>query len=146
MQDLEAKCLEHGLRMTAKRRAICRALAACGDHPDVEQIYLHASAIEPKISRGTVYRALNAMQEAGILARQSFGERRARYEEAAGASHHHLIDLESGKVIEFQSAEVEALNQRIAQELGYRLTTLKIELYGVSLETREMASGASQLS
>lgn len=131
MTDLEAKCVQHGLRMTGKRRAICQAFDACNDHPNVEEIFRRASAIEPRISRGTVYRAVNAMQNAGILSRQNFGEKRARFEEAALTGHHHLIDVDSGRVIEFQSAEIEALNRRIAQAFGYRLTALKIEIYGV---------------
>jgi Fur family ferric uptake transcriptional regulator len=130
MTALEALCQERGVRLTAKQRTICRALSESGDHPDVEQILARAVKIDPRISRGTVYRTMNTLRHAGVLFQRRFGERRARYEEAH-AEHHHLIDTGSGVVIEFQSDEVEALNQRIARELGYRLTGLRVELYGV---------------
>ncbi|HEY0184744.1 MAG TPA: Fur family transcriptional regulator [Rhodopila sp.] len=130
MTEFEALCQQRGVRLTEKRRIICRAFAASGDHPDVEQIFERALALDPKISRGTVYRTMNTLQQAGLLSQRWFGERRARYEEAR-IEHHHLIDIASGRVLEFRSQEVEALNQRIARELGYRLTGLRVELYGV---------------
>ncbi len=130
MTALEVLCQERGVRLTSKQRTICRALAESGDHPDVEQILARAIQIDPRIRRGTVYRTMNTLRHAGVLFQRRFGERRARYE-GAHADHHHLIDTGSGKVIEFRSEEIEALNQRIAQELGYRLTGLRVELYGV---------------
>ncbi len=130
MTALEALCQERGVRLTSKQRTICRALAESGDHPDVEQIFARAIEIDSRISRGTVYRTMNTLRHAGVLFQRRFGEGRARYEEAH-ADHHHLIDTGSGQVIEFRSDEIEALNQRIAQELGYRLTGLRVELYGV---------------
>lgn len=130
MTALEALCQERGVRLTSKQRTICRALAESGDHPDVEQILARAIQIDARISRGTVYRTISTLRRAGVLFQRWFGERRARYEEAH-VDHHHLIDTDSGEVIEFRSEEMEALNQRIAQDFGYRLTGLRIELYGV---------------
>ncbi len=130
MTGLEALCQERGVRLTSKQRTICRALTESGDHPDVEQILARAIEIDPRISRGTVYRTMHTLRQAGVLFQRRFDERRARYEEAH-ADHHHLIDTGSGEVIEFRSDEIETLNRRIAQKLGYRLTGLRIELYGV---------------
>ncbi len=142
MTGLEALCQERGVRLTSKQRTIRRALAESGDHPDVEKIFARAVEIDPGISRGTVYRTMNALQRAGVLFQYRFGEQRARNEEAR-ADHHHLIDIVTGQVIEFRSTEVEALNQRIAQELGDRLTALTVELYGVPEPPAEAASAVT---
>ncbi len=130
MTGLETLCRERGVRLTEKQRTICRAFSESGDHPDVEQILARAASIDPRISRGTVYRTMDALRRAGVLFRRRFGDRRARYEEAH-AEHHHLIDMASGQVIEFRSVEIETLHQRIAHELGYKLTKLTVELYGI---------------
>jgi Fur family transcriptional regulator, ferric uptake regulator len=129
MTALEALCEKRGVRLTLKQRTICRALTESGDHPDVRRIFARAAEIDPRISRGTVYRTMNTLRNAGVLLQRHFDERRARYEEAL-VDHHHLIDTGSGEVIEFRSEEIEALNQRIARELGYRLTGLRLEIYG----------------
>jgi Fur family ferric uptake transcriptional regulator len=134
--DVEALCAQKGLRITEQRRIIARVLSEAEDHPDVEALHARASAIDPGISIATVYRTVRLFEEAGILERHDFGDGRARYEAAADAHHDHLIDVETGRVIEFVDAELEALQKKIAQRLGYRLVDHRMELYAVTL-TRE---------
>ena len=131
--DLEQLCAERGLRITEQRRIIARVLSESDDHPDVELLHERASAIDPKISIATVYRTVRLFEEAGILDRHDFGDGRARYEAAPEAHHDHLIDVESGDVVEFVDPELEALQKQIAEELGYRLVDHRMELYGVKL-------------
>jgi Fur family ferric uptake transcriptional regulator len=135
--DLEQLCAERGLRITEQRRVIARVLSESDDHPDVEQLHRRASAIDPKISIATVYRTVRLFEEAGILDRHDFGDGRARYEAAPEAHHDHLIDVESGNVIEFVDPEVEALQRQIAAKLGFRLVDHRMELYGVRLDRKE---------
>ncbi len=130
---LEQLCLERGMRMTDQRRVIARVLSDAHDHPDVDQVYHRASAVDPKISIATVYRTVRLFEEAGILQRLDFGGGRARYEESQESHHDHLIDTISGTVIEFNNAEIEALQHRIAKELGFRLLGHRLELYGVPI-------------
>ena len=130
--DLEAVCAERGLRITEQRRIIARVISDAEDHPDVEELYNRASAIDPKISIATVYRTVRLFEEAGILDRHDFGDGRSRYEAAPEAHHDHLIDVETGKVIEFVDPEMEALQRQIAERLGYRLVDHRMELYGVA--------------
>ena len=132
--DLEQLCADRGLRITEQRRVIARVLSESDDHPDVEQLHQRASAIDPKISIATVYRTVRLFEEAGVLDRHDFGDGRARYEPAPEAHHDHLIDVESGKVVEFVDPELEALQKQIAEKLGYRLVDHRMELYGVRLE------------
>jgi Fur family transcriptional regulator, ferric uptake regulator len=131
--DLEALCQERGLRITDQRRVIARVISDADDHPDVEELYRRASAIDNKISIATVYRTVRLFEEAGILDRHDFGDGRARYEAAPEAHHDHLIDVETGKVVEFVDPELEALQKVIAEKLGYRLVDHRMELYGVAL-------------
>lgn len=131
--DVEALCHEKGLRITEQRRVIARILSEAEDHPDVEALHARASAIDPGISIATVYRTVRLFEEAGILERHDFGDGRARYEAAAETHHDHLIDVETGRVIEFVDPELEALQRRIAEKLGFRLVDHRMELYGVSL-------------
>ncbi len=135
--DLEQLCAERGLRITEQRRVIARVLSESEDHPDVEQLHRRAADIDPKISIATVYRTVRLFEEAGILDRHDFGDGRARYEAAPEAHHDHLIDVESGKVIEFVDPELEALQRQIAIKLGYRLVDHRMELYGVRLDRKE---------
>ena len=132
--DIEALCAERGLRITDQRRVIARVLSEAEDHPDVDNLYKRAVAIDPRISIATVYRTVRLFEEAGILDRHDFGDGRARYEAAPEAHHDHLIDVESGKVIEFVDPELEALQRQIAEKLGYRLVDHRMELFGVRLE------------
>ena len=128
------RCEAKGLRMTDQRRTIAKVLEDAEDHPDVEDLYARAVAVDPHISIATVYRTVKLFEEAGILDKLEFGDGRARYEDAERDHHDHLIDLQSGEVIEFVDAEIEALQERIARKLGYKLKGHKLELYGVPLK------------
>jgi Fur family ferric uptake transcriptional regulator len=119
--------------MTDQRRVIAQVLSDSGDHPDVEEVYRRATRIDPNISIATVYRTVRLFEEAAILERHDFGDGRARYEEAAGDHHDHLIDMQTSRVIEFSSTEIEALQREIARRFGYRLVGHRLELYGVPL-------------
>src|SRR5688500_2197269 len=129
--DVEALCAEKGLRITEQRRVIARVLSEAEDHPDVEKLHERASSIDPGISIATVYRTVRLFEEAGILERHDFRDGRSRYETVPDEHHDHLIDLESGKVVEFHDPEIEELQQRIAERLGYRLVDHRMELYAV---------------
>lgn len=131
--DIEALCAQRGLRITEQRRVIAKVLSEATDHPDVESLHERASAIDPKISIATVYRTVRLFEEAGILDRHDFGDGRSRYEAAPEAHHDHLIDVETGKVIEFVDPELEALQKLIAEKLGYRLVDHRMELFGVRI-------------
>lgn len=138
--DIEALCHERGLRITEQRRVIARVLSESTDHPDVEKLHERATAIDPGISIATVYRTVRLFEEAGILDRHDFGDGRARYEAAPEAHHDHMIDVETGAVIEFVDPELEALQRQIAERLGFRLVDHRMELFGVKLE-RESGDG-----
>ncbi|MBM7069672.1 Fur family transcriptional regulator [Actibacterium sp. 188UL27-1] len=129
-----ARLEEKGLRMTGQRRVIAEVLEASSDHPDAEELFHRASARDSKISIATVYRTVKLFEETGILDRLEFGDGRARYEDAERDHHDHLIDMNSGKVIEFCDPEIEALQEKIAAKLGYRLKGHRLELYGVPLK------------
>ena len=135
--DLEALCAERGLRITDQRRVIARVISDSQDHPDVEELYRRSSAIDSKISIATVYRTVRLFEEAGILDRHDFGDGRSRYEAAPEAHHDHLIDVETGKVIEFVDPELEALQKVIAEKLGFRLVDHRMELYGVAINRND---------
>jgi Fur family ferric uptake transcriptional regulator len=130
---LEQLCIEKGLKMTGQRRVIARVLSEASDHPDVEQVHRRAAAIDPRISIATVYRTVRLFEEAQILARHDFGDGRARYERVGSEHHDHLIDLESGRVIEFTNERIEELQSDVARRLGFRLVGHRLELYGVPL-------------
>lgn len=130
---LEELCIEKGLRMTEQRRIIARVLSESLDHPDVETVYQRASQIDAGIGLATVYRTLRLFEEANILERHDFGDGRARYEEVRDEHHDHLIDVQTGEVIEFTNEAIEALQRKVAEELGYRLVDHRLELYGVKL-------------
>jgi Fur family ferric uptake transcriptional regulator len=134
--DIEALCAEKGLRITEQRKIIARVLSESEDHPDVEALHARASAIDSGISIATVYRTLRLFEEAGILERHDFGDGRARYEAATEMHHDHLIDVETGKVLEFVDDELEALQRKIAERLGFRLVDHRMELYGVALDRK----------
>jgi Fur family ferric uptake transcriptional regulator len=125
------RCEAKGLRLTGQRRTIASILEEAQDHPDVEQLYARASAVDPRISLATVYRTVKLFEEAGILEKLEFGDGRARYEDAERDHHDHLIDIQSGEVIEFVDEEIEKLQERIAEKLGYELRGHRLELYGV---------------
>lgn len=130
------RCEAKGLRMTGQRRTIAAVLEESDDHPDVEELHARAVARDKGISIATVYRTVKLFEEAGILEKVEFGDGRARYEDAEREHHDHLIDLQSGEVIEFCDVEIEALQEKIARKLGYSLRGHKLELYGVPLKKR----------
>jgi Fur family ferric uptake transcriptional regulator len=132
---------ESGLRMTGQRRVIAQVLDAAADHPDAEALHERAVAIDPKISIATVYRTVKLFEEHGLLERLAFPDGRARYEDARRAHHDHLIDLETGRVIEFVDPEIEALQEKIARKLGFALKGHKLELYGVALKRSRQRDG-----
>lgn len=129
--DIIARCEAKGLRMTDQRRIVARVIELAEDHPDVEELYHRASRLDPKISIATVYRTVKLFEESGILDKLEFGDGRARYEDAERDHHDHLIDMNSGEVIEFVDPEIEALQEKIADRLGYKLIGHRLELYGV---------------
>ncbi len=135
--------------MTDQRRVIAQVLSDSNDHPDVDQVYQRAIKADPRISIATVYRTVKLLEEANILERHDFGDGRARYEEAAEEHHDHLIDMQSGKVLEFTNDEIERLQREVAAKLGYKLVGHRLELYGVPVEAkpkgRESKKGASKL-
>lgn len=136
--DLEQRCVELGLKMTDQRRVIARVLSEAEDHPDVEELHQRAAAVDPRISLATVYRTLRLFEEVNLLERHDFRGGRARYEQIPDEHHDHLIDLESGNVIEFQNAEIEALQRGIAEKLGYKLVDHRLELYAVPLNSKRV--------
>ncbi len=136
-QTIIARCEARGLRLTEQRRTIARVLEASEDHPDVEELFNRATAADPRISLATVYRTVKLFEEAGILDRLEFGDGRARYEDATRDHHDHLIDMNSGAVIEFVDPDIEVLQARIAEKLGYRLMGHRLELYGVPLRKKD---------
>jgi Fur family ferric uptake transcriptional regulator len=134
MADIIARCEAKGLRMTDQRRVVARVIGDADDHPDVEELYARAARVDPKISIATVYRTVKLFEEAGILDKLEFGDGRARYEDAERDHHDHLIDVNSGDVIEFVDPEIEALQERIAARLGYKLVGHRLELLGVPIK------------
>jgi Fur family ferric uptake transcriptional regulator len=131
LDRIENICVEKGMRMTDQRRVVARVLSTSHDHPDVEELYRRAHAMDPHISIATVYRTVRLFEEAGIIARHDFRDGRSRYEEAPETHHDHLIDMKTGQVIEFVDPEIEALQEVIARRLGYRLVDHRLELYGL---------------
>jgi Fur family ferric uptake transcriptional regulator len=137
LDRIEKLCIDKGMRMTDQRRVVARILSDASDHPDVEELYRRASLVDPNISIATVYRTVRLFEEAGIIARHDFRDGRSRYEEAPQDHHDHLIDMKTGKVVEFMDEEIEQLQAAIARRLGYRLVDHRLELYGVPLEPEE---------
>jgi Fur family ferric uptake transcriptional regulator len=132
-QSLEEMCVAKGMRMTEQRRVVARVLEGATDHPDVEELYRRAAAVDPRISIATVYRTVKLFEDSGVIARHDFGAGRARYELIPDEHHDHLIDLRTGNVIEFRDEEIERLQQAMAERLGFRLVDHRLELYGVPM-------------
>ena len=137
MDRIEKLCVERGMRMTEQRRIIARVLEGSADHPDVEELYRRSAQVDSRISISTVYRTVKLFEDAGIIERHDFRDGRSRYETVPEEHHDHLIDLKTGTVIEFHSPEIEALQERIAREHGFRLVDHRLELYGVPLKKDE---------
>ncbi|MDA8253228.1 MAG: Fur family transcriptional regulator [Rhodospirillales bacterium] len=136
---IERLCVESGLKMTGQRRVIARVLSEAADHPDVEELFRRASALDRRISVATVYRTVRLLEDRGILARRDFGGGRARYEASEHGHHHHLIDVDTGRVIEFEDSEHERVLQAIAARLGFDLVSHRLELFGRRREARQAA-------
>ena len=141
-ETLEEQCAKKGMRMTDQRRVIAQVVEAATDHPDVEELYRRAAAIDSKISLSTVYRTLNLFEEAGLVTKHDFKDGRARFETLPDTHHDHLIDVRSGKVIEFRNEEIEAIQELIAKRLGYRLVDHRLELYAVPLGKDDAKPGS----
>jgi Fur family ferric uptake transcriptional regulator len=135
-KSIEAICVAKGMRMTEQRRVIARVIASADDHPDVEELYRRASAVDANISISTVYRTVKLFEDAGIIERHDFRNGRARYEQIPDSHHDHLINLRNGEVIEFQSEDIERLQAEVARRLGYRLIDHRLELYAVPLDDK----------
>lgn len=133
MDRIEKQCIEKGMRMTDQRRVVARVLSNAEDHPDVEELYNRAHAVDPHISLATVYRTVRLFEEAGVVERHDFGDGRSRYEEAGNDHHDHLINIKTGEVIEFFDAEIEKMKESLAEKLGYKLVGHKLELYAVPI-------------
>ncbi len=135
--DVEALCLKKGLRITEQRRVIARVLSEVDDHPDVEALHRRVATVDPRISIATVYRTVKLFEEAGIIERHEFQGGRSRYEAVQDEHHDHLIDVETGNVIEFHDDELEDLQTRIAARLGFKLVDHRMELYAVRTKAPE---------
>jgi Fur family ferric uptake transcriptional regulator len=137
VSHIEQLCAEKGMKMTEQRRVIARVLSEAQDHPDVEEVHRRSASEDPGISIATVYRTMRLFEEAGIVERHEFGDGRARYEETPATHHDHLIDMRSGKVIEFRNEEIERIQQEIARTHGYKLVGHRLELFVVPLDTEK---------
>jgi Fur family ferric uptake transcriptional regulator len=135
--SIEGQCATKGMRMTEQRRVIARVLEAATDHPDVEELYRRSVRVDPRISISTVYRTVKLFEDAGIVARHDFRDGRSRYEPVPDEHHDHLIDLRTGRVVEFRDEEIERLQAEIARRLGFRLVDHRMELYAVPLKDEE---------
>jgi len=134
---IEKLCNQKKMKMTGQRRVIARVLSEAKDHPNVEEVHRRAAKIDSRISIATVYRTVRMFEEANIIERHEFGDGKSRYEEASDDHHDHLIDVNSGKVMEFHSDEIEALQEKIAEQHGFKLVGHRLELYGVSLDQKK---------
>jgi Fur family ferric uptake transcriptional regulator len=135
--SIEARCIDKGMKMTEQRRVIARVLSAAEDHPDVEEVHRRSVAVDSRISIATVYRTVRLFEESGIVKRHDFGDGRARYEPAPVTHHDHLIDMQSGKVIEFHNDEIERLQQEVARSYGYKLVGHRLELFAEPLDAKK---------
>ncbi len=133
---IEKRCVEKGMRMTDQRRVVARVLSQASDHPDVEELYNRAAAVDPHISLATVYRTVRLFEEAGVVERHDFGDGRSRYEQAGEDHHDHLINIKTGQVVEFFDEEIEKMKEALAKKLGYKLVGHKLELYAVPLDDK----------
>ena len=131
MTDIEEKCISKGVKLTGQRKIIARVMSEAEDHPDVDELYKRVTKIDSKISIATVYRTVKLFEEAGILAKHDFKGGKARYEEVNEGHHDHLIDVNSGEIIEFVDDEIEKLQKKVAEKYGYELVDHKLELYGI---------------
>ena len=134
MNNIEEKCLARGVRLTEQRKIIAKIMSEAADHPDVDELHKRANKIDKKISIATVYRTVKLLEESGIVEKHDFKGGKARYEESPEEHHDHLIDINSGDIIEFVDKEIEELQIKVAQKLGYKLVDHKLELYGSKIK------------
>ena len=130
-ENIEQKCIAKGVKLTDQRKIIAKIMSESDDHPDVDDLYRRASAIDKKISIATVYRTVKLFEESGIVAKHDFKGGKARYEELSESHHDHLIDIKTGEIIEFVDEEIEKLQKKVAEKYGYNLVDHKLELYGL---------------
>ena len=133
-ETIEQKCLVKGVKLTDQRKIIARVMSQSSDHPDVDELYNRVSKIDSKISIATVYRTVKLFEESGILAKHEFKGGKARYEQSPDEHHDHLIDINSGEIIEFLDKDIEKLQNEVAKKLGYKLVDHKLELYGSKIK------------
>ena len=133
-QDIEKKCIEKGVRLTDQRKMIAKAMSESEDHPDVDELHKRVNKLDPKISIATVYRTVKLFEEAGILAKHDFRGNKARYEQTTQEHHDHLIDINTGEIIEFVNEDIEKLQKKVAEKLGYKLVDHRLELYGSKIK------------
>ena len=130
-ENIETKCKAKGVKLTDQRKIIAKIMSEAQDHPDVNELYIRVSKIDPKISIATVYRTVKLFEEAGIVTKHDFKGGKARYEELSESHHDHLIDIKTGEIIEFVDEEIEKLQKKVADKYGYKLVDHKLELYGI---------------
>ena len=128
--DIEKKCNEKGVRLTDQRRLVAKVMSESEDHPDVDELHKRVNGIDSKISIATVYRTVKLFEEAGIVSKHDFKGSKARYEQAPKEHHDHLIDINTGEIIEFVDEDIEKLQKKVAEKLGYKLVDHRLELYG----------------
>ena len=133
-ENIEQKCLAKGVKLTDQRKIIAKVMSESNDHPDVDELYNRVSKLDAKISIATVYRTVKLFEESGILEKHDFKGGKARYEQSPDEHHDHLIDINSGEIIEFVDKDIEELQYKIAQKLGYKLVDHKLELYGSKIK------------
>ena len=134
-ESIVQKCLLKGVKLTDQRKIIAKVMSQSKDHPDVDELYKRVSKIDPKISIATVYRTVKLLEEEGIIAKHDFKGKKARYEELSESHHDHLIDVKTGEIVEFVDEEIEILQKKVAEKLGYNLIDHKLELYGIKKKT-----------
>ena len=132
--DIENKCIRKGLRLTDQRKLIAKTMSESEDHPDVDELYQRVNKLDSKISIATVYRTVKLFEEAGIVAKHDFKGTKARYEEATQEHHDHLIDVNTGQITEFVNEDIEKLQHKVAEKLGYKLVDHRLELYGSKIK------------
>ena len=132
--DIENKCIRKGLRLTDQRKLIAKVMSESDNHPDVDELYQRVNKLDSKISIATVYRTVKLFEEAGIVAKHDFKGNKARYEQASEEHHDHLIDINTGEITEFVNEDIEKLQKKVAEKLGYKLVDHRLELYGAKIK------------
>ncbi len=132
--DIESKCIKQGVRLTDQRKLVAKVMSESKDHPDVDELHRRVSKLDAKISIATVYRTVKLFDEAGIIAKHDFKGNKARYEQATQEHHDHLIDINTGEITEFVNEDIEKLQKKVAEKLGYKLVDHRLELYGSKIK------------